>query len=293
MTYNLDKLPELLAEWKSRSDALHDLLSSLGDAKTLARIAFDNFGFCTDFPTHQNAVNLFDNWTCRLPLDDVSSGGMPLFSPEVDPRPRFVSEAFGDISGFNILELGSFEGAHGYQLSRMGAKSVLGIEASPSSYLKALIAKELTGMNANYLLGDFVKYLECAKINYDLIFACGVLYHMMDPIHLIKLIADRSDRAFFWTIYVSEEQSATWADSFMNENQGYQCKYHRHYYDPQFYSRGHSGVNPYCCRLTKNDILEALRTFGFNDLRIMKDEPESPGGAAFSLVCHRTVKGRA
>jgi hypothetical protein len=289
---SIDQLPELLAEWKSRSDALHDLLSSLGDAKTLTRIAFDNFAFCTEFPTHQNAVNVFDNWTCRLPLDDVRSGNMPLFSPEVDPRPRYVSDVFGDVSGFNILELGSFEGAHGYQFSRMGAKSVLGIESSPSSYLKALIAKEMTGMTASFLLGDFVKYLEQTEINYDLIFACGVLYHMVDPVHLIKLIGDHTDRAFFWTHYVTEEQSAISADSFAHESDGYQCKYYRYYYDPQIYSRGHSGVNPYCCRLRKDDILGALRTFGFDGLQIMMDEPGHPGGPAFSLVCYRTGKVR-
>jgi len=284
-----DRLPDWTIVLREHRKAPGRPAALPSDAKTLARLAFDNSGFCTEFPKHQNAVNLFDNWTCQLPMDAVKSGGTRLFSPEADPRPRYVSDVFGDISQFNILDLGSFEGAHSYQLCLMGAKSVLGIEARPSSYLKSLIAKEITGITAKFLLGDFVQYLQGTKLTYDLIFASGVLYHMRDPIKFIQLVSERTDRAFFWTHYVTEEESAIWTDSFMH--QGHQRKYHRYYY-PERADRGYAGVHPYCCRLTKTDILCALKTFGFDGVRIMLDEPGHPGGAAFSLVCYRTAKVR-
>ena len=52
----------------------------------------------------------------------------------------------GSIEGFRILELGPLESGHTYQLERLGAGSILCIEASPEFYLKSLIIKEILGL---------------------------------------------------------------------------------------------------------------------------------------------------
>jgi hypothetical protein len=287
MADDLSKLVQSIADWKSSSDALYDLLSASAISAALARPVLGATGFCTEMPSHQNAVDLFDNWTSQLPVEGISSGGMRLFSDE-DPRPGFVTAFFGDISNFDILELGSFEGAHSYQLSRLGAKSVLGIEAQPSSYLKSLIAKEATEMSASFLLGDFTKYLEETPRRFDLIFCSGVLYHMVDPVYLLKLISQRTDRIFLWTHYVTVEQSRNWADSFDFEGHGYRCRYHRLEYEPGRYDRRYSGVEAHCCRLLQSEILGAMKAFGFNRVEIMLDQPDHPNGPAFSVIGCKT-----
>jgi len=114
-------------------------------------------GFSPDLPSIQNAISIFGNWNSALPIPGVEAGGVGLFSAERDPRPSFAREVFGPLDRFDILELGSFEGGHSYQLEKLGAKSVLGIEASTESFLKSLVIKETLGLKARFLYGDFKK----------------------------------------------------------------------------------------------------------------------------------------
>ena len=72
-------------------------------------------------------------------------------------------------------------------------------KATPEAYLKCLVVKQLLGLQSSFRLGDFVRTLEDEARRYDLIYASGVLYHMPDPLHLLRLIAERTDRAYVWT----------------------------------------------------------------------------------------------
>ena len=235
-------------------------------------------------PSQQNAANLFD-WVCQVPVDGLTTGGMKLFEPE-DRRPQMVIDVFGDITGFDVLELGPLEAAHSYQLERFGVDSILGIEASPEFYLKCLIVKEILGLKTNFLLGDFNLHLEETDKIYDLIFAAGVLYHMLDPLHTLYLISRHSPRAFFWTHYINEEDTE-WRARAVNVH-GYNCDYYEIFYDTKAHSRGWAGVNPSACRMKQKDILGALEFFGYDSIRVMEDTPDHPGGPAFSFVCHNT-----
>jgi hypothetical protein len=243
-------------------------------------------GFSRSLPSIQNTISIFGNWTSVLPIPGVNAGNVPLFSAEQDPRPAFAREVFGPLDRLDILELGSFEGGHTYQLERLGARSVLGIEASAESFLKALVIKEILGLKAQFIYGDFIKYLETIPRKYDLIFAAGVLYHMTDPLHLLHLIAEHTDRVFIWTCYILPE---TPFNTIEVNRYGVQCQYHRYVYDPQMHGRHYSGVETYCCRLFKADIIRALQAYGFDNVRIMKDEPESPGCPSMSLVAYKSA----
>jgi hypothetical protein len=149
--------------------------------------------------------------------------------------------------------------------------------------------KELFSLRAHFLYGDFVGYLEAAPRQFDLIFACGVLYHMTDPLHLLQLISRSTDRVFLWTLYVSEEETARWPASEVipAERGGFRCRYHRIVYDPQTHGRAYSGTETYCCRLTKADIVAALRHYGYGELRVVKDDARETGNSNLSLVAWR------
>jgi SAM-dependent methyltransferase len=239
--------------------------------------------FVTKTPANQNCVDLFEGrWVCALPVPGLRSGGMALFSPE-DARPQAAAEVFGSLEGFRILELGPLEGAHSYQLERLGAGSILGIDASPEFYLKGLITKEVLDLKARFLLGDFNLFLAETDKRFDLVFACGVLDHMLDPLETLHLISRVTPRVFLWTHYVAKTMGVV----SQVERHGYRCDYHEIGYDDQDPGRGLSGIASSASRLRRDDILGALRGYGFDRVVIIADEPNHQGGPAVTLAAER------
>jgi hypothetical protein len=246
----------------------------------------DPSAFITEVASLQNGMNLFD-WTCKVPMEGLKTGSYPVFEKK-DKRPNFVINEFGSVKGWDILELGSFEGGHAYQLEKSGA-SVVGIEAHPSNYIKCLLAKNALQMNSVFLLGDFQKYLAMHSKKYDLIFASGVLYHMLHPVELMFHISNCTDRAFFWTHYVNSNQANEWNSKFKEEchYKDFACTYYKYAYDTNRFDRIYAGVEKECSRMTKDDIVNCLRHFGLTKFILLEDEPDHPGGPAFSFIVHR------
>jgi SAM-dependent methyltransferase len=238
--------------------------------------------FVQDAASPANAFALYKDWTSRVPLEGVTSGTMAVFSP-ADPRPTLVQKCFGSIYGWKVLELGSFEGGHTYQLESMGAY-VVGIEASPDSFQRALIVKNALDMRAYFLLGDFTKYLEVNEGAFDLIFASGVLYHMPDPIELLYQISRRTGHLFLWTHYVTNEIAAAWPPQFVQAYKGHgvSATYYQFAYANDA-SRSFAGTTAFCSRMTKADISSTLVNFGF-DLVQIHDHADHPHGPAMSLL---------
>jgi hypothetical protein len=134
-------------------------------------------------PSPQAAIDIFKGeWTSQLPLPDLNSGSLPVFE---DPRIEWAVAQMGGVKGKTVLELGPLEGGHTYMLERLGAKSVVAVEANARAYLKCLIVKELLGLErAQFLYGDFLEYLRQTSPKFDVCIASGVLYHMREPIEL-------------------------------------------------------------------------------------------------------------
>ncbi|MGF1528999.1 MAG: class I SAM-dependent methyltransferase [Candidatus Competibacterales bacterium] len=241
--------------------------------------------FVAAAPGHQTAVDLFrDRWVSRLPVDGLTTGSMDLFF-ERDPRPRQAAEACGGLEGLEVLELGSLEGGHTYQLEQLGAKGVLGIDASPEMYLKSLIAKEVLALKAQFLPGDFNRYLEAKPRTFDLVFACGVLYHMIDPVHTLYLIAQTAPRVFIWTHYLNEAHAAHCRAKSVTVH-GFTCDYYEVPYDDSSHSRGWAGIHQSAHRIERQTLLDALHHVGFVDVKVIEDTPDHPGGPALTVAGH-------
>lgn len=156
--------------------------------------------------TSEAAASVFaGSWTTdfsSIGLPDT--GGAQLLG---DHRLTWLEHRIGSLKDFNILELGSFEGAHSLTFERMGARSCLGIEANAQHFLRSLIVKNhVDSAKLKFLLGDFNAYMRQTALSFDLVSACGVLYHMTNPAELIALAAKRSRRLFIWTVLYDEEQ---------------------------------------------------------------------------------------
>lgn len=178
----------------------------------LATLSFQKFH--DRAPSPQAAVDIFKGrWASRFPDREppLVAGTAPHFTAEGDHRPAQAARAFGGeagrLDGFRIVELGPLEGGHTYQLEGLGAQ-VVAIEANAEAYLKCLIAKEILGMRSRFMLGDFERHLAAAQEPADLVFACGVLYHMTQPLRLIERICRAAPRCYLWTHYYDAERCA-------------------------------------------------------------------------------------
>src|SRR6187200_3094366 len=111
-------------------------------------------------PSHQNAVDIFQGkWASDFSevCPGLRAGQRQLFT--LDSRPRNAARLLGvngRLDGMRVLELGPLEGAHTYQLEKLGAARVLAVEANAEAFLKCLITKEIADLRvAKFMHGDF------------------------------------------------------------------------------------------------------------------------------------------
>jgi SAM-dependent methyltransferase len=157
-----------------------------------------------DAPTAQAAVDLIPEWTSKLPPNlNVKAGLADLFA---DGRVEWAVRALGGVRGKSVIELGPLEGGHTYMLEQAGACEVVAIEANKLCFMKCLIAKELLGISkSRFLLGDFTQWLDRESRTFDIGWVAGVLYHMDDPLRLLRQMAAHTNSIYLWTHYVPDE----------------------------------------------------------------------------------------
>jgi hypothetical protein len=252
--------------------------------------------YVTAAPGPQTAVDLFrGEWAARLPGDPpvAVAGHIPLFE---DPRVTWGVAELGGAAGRTVLELGPLEGGHTYMLERLGASRVVAIEACARAYLRCLVVKELLGLRAaRFLCGDFVEHLRRSADRYDLVLASGVLYHVLDPVELIALVAQVTDRLLVWTHYHDPAilaGRADLADAFTGavdlSHGGYRCRGHVFEYRSALEQPGFcGGTSPHGVWLPRADVLGCLAHFGFRRLRIAFEDPGHVHGPCFAVAASK------
>lgn len=244
-------------------------------------------------PSDQNAWDLFaGEWSSQPPASrpELKAGATPLFD---DPRITWANDRFnemglsGGVKGRNVLELGPLEAGHTYMLDRLGAASVTAVEANARAYLKCLVAKETLGMpSARFLLGDCLSFLGASNEPFDFGIACGILYHMTNPVELLALLARRCNALFLWTVYYDPEfvaqnpvPGAKFSEALRLEHAGFKHTVHRFNYGPSLEWKGFCGGGDiYSYWMEKDEILGALERFGFRDFRTQQ-HPNVHGSA--------------
>jgi hypothetical protein len=246
-------------------------------------------------PSAANIASLFqDQWLSRLPAEMGLEGGRAgLFD---DARIHRLLSLI-DIAGQDVLELGPLEGGHTAHFVRAGAARVTAIEANSLAFLKCLAVKEALGLeNVRFLLGDFVAFLRERRHSFDLCVACGVLYHMQNPVELLELLAQACRRhLFLWTHYFDANIVAHSSDAANHLTEPQICSWKgfrhtlvRYEYRSALESETFcGGPAPFSHWLPRADLLAALDYFGFRDVRILSEEPDHPHGPSFSLAASR------
>lgn len=249
-------------------------------------------------PEPDAALSLFDgSWSSRLPGRD-GPGRAELFD---DPRIDWLAAQFGDLNGARVLELGPLEAGHTWMLEQRGAR-VTAVEANHSAFLRCLTVKNLLGMSSEFLLGDFARALPAGG-PWDLVVASGVLYHMVEPDRLVADLAAASDRVFLWTHYFLDDAAAWHPDAASRIGTkwrtGEQIERRCNGVDlrlvPMLYEEalGWSGFcggpERHSLWVRRDDLLNLLRSFGFDDIRTAFDRPDGPNGPSFAVYAARTA----
>jgi hypothetical protein len=249
-------------------------------------------------PSPQAVLDIFaGEWASRLPppYDGLRAGTAGLFD---DERIRRALERFGPLDGQSVLELGPLEGGHTYMVLQAGAERVVAVEGNSRHFLKCLVVKDLLALHrAEFRLGDFVAMLHAQPDEYDLVLAQGVLYHMVDPVELIALTAERGRRLALWTQYYDADCVARLPTRIRRHfadapepavTRGFNHEHHRFDYGFGRKLVGFYGGNqPHANWLSRDVLLKALEHFGWRAIEIGLDEPDHPHGPCLSLTAIR------
>jgi hypothetical protein len=248
-------------------------------------------------PSAQNALDIFKGeWSSKLPdsLGLVTEPGpAELFE---DGRVTWAQEVLGSFEGWRILELGPLEGGHSYMFQNAKAGRVTSIEANTRAFLKCLSIKEVLKLDrVDFLLGDFMTYLEDCAESYDMVFASGVLYHMAEPIKLIRLLSGVSNRVFIWTHYYDAEVIAARVElahkfgdivSFEEDGVSYECS-EQSYKEALGWAGFCGGPGRTSKWMTRDSILRALEHYGLTEVQIAFEAPDHPNGPSFAICAKR------
>jgi hypothetical protein len=248
-------------------------------------------------PSPQNAVDTLPGWNHALPPEMGATAGAGFFYH--DGRILWALDQFGPLEGKSVLEIGPLEASHTYMLEQRHPAMLHAVEANRLSFLRCLVVKELLQLKtARFFLGDCQAWLAGNDQNYDLILACGVLYHMWDPVRLIELMAQRTDAIFLWTHYASDSampvgdprRGAFIGDVEIERRHGvavrlYARSYHGAWLDKAFCG----GIHDKHRWIARDDILALLGALGFDDLRITDEQPDHPNGPAFCVYARRQL----
>lgn len=248
--------------------------------------------YTSSAPHPQNAIDIFKGeWASKLP--GLQSGAAELFD---DSRLTWADEQLSGFRGKHVLELGPLEAGHTYMMEKLGAESITSVESNSRAYLKCLIVKETFGLQrAKFLYGDFIEYLRSQDTKFDICFASGVLYHMRNPVELIDLACHVADKVYLWTHYYDRPTilanptlTPKFPSNSESEYKGQKYTLYRYEYQAALNSKGFCGGSaPYSAWLAKNDILNSLRRFGFNNVEIAFDDLHHIHGPSFAVAAMR------
>jgi hypothetical protein len=252
----------------------------------------------TGAPSPQAMLDVFaGEWASKLPApyDGLRAGEALLFD---DERIRWTLERFGPLDGRSVLDLGPLEGGHTYMALQAGARRVVAVEGNARHFLKCLVVKDLLRMDgAEFRLGDFIAMLQSEPDEYDLVLAQGVLYHMVDPVELIALTAERGRRLALWTQYYDAEHVARLAPRIRGHfadqpaaavTRGFSHTLHRFDYGFGRKLVGFYGGNqPHANWLSRDDLMGALEHVGWREIQVGFEQPDHPHGPSLSLTAVR------
>jgi SAM-dependent methyltransferase len=205
-------------------------------------------------------------WVTRFTVDGVAYGG----SIDLSGDPR-VADFFAAFPGVRtVLELGSLEGAHSFQLAGR-VEHVLAVEGREGNVAKARFVQGLLGVdNVEFRLADLETFPLHDLGRFDAVFCSGLLYHLPEPWRLLDQLAEVAPRVLVATHYAAAAEA---------EHEGVPGRWFRELgrRDPL------SGLSRRSFWMTLPALVERLERNGFAT-EVRRDDPEHVNGPLVTVT---------
>lgn len=96
-----------------------------------------------------------------------------------------------------MLDTGCNDGWYSFEYEKLGAK-MTGLEAREEAVRRANLIREYFSSNANFICGDLednALFEEMRSKKFDVVLFYGILYHLTDPINVLRRMGELSNRA--------------------------------------------------------------------------------------------------
>lgn len=177
----------------------------------------------------------------------------------------------------SVLEVGCFEGIHTIGLT-MYCSDVTAIDVRPVNVFKTLARLACHGVSAKVFQKN-VEAMDDQDGRYDLVFHCGVLYHLLNPIEHILALGRVTQHLFLDTHIARDEPR-------IDERRINNLTFYGASHDEGGWADPFSGRDPTAFWLTQNSLLEALRQAGFAAINVWEVREER-NGPRISLVASK------
>lgn len=181
---------------------------------------------------------------------------------------QFLRTIFPDgVAGKRVVDLGCLEGGYAVGLARAGF-DVLGIEVRQSNFENCQRVKAGTHLPNLTFACDDVRNLGKYGV-FDVVFCCGLLYHLDEPRKFIELMAKACRRVAIIDTHVADTRRK-FALSKVTQNEGWTGRWvrERHEHHRRWFHRRHEEKwaawnNQKSFWPMKRDLLEGLSQAGF------------------------------
>jgi SAM-dependent methyltransferase len=168
----------------------------------------------------------------------------------------------------SILEVGCFEGIHTVGL-RIYSDDVTAVDIRPINVVKTLARLAYHGTYAKVFQAD-IEQLPAGFGSFDVIFHCGVLYHLMNPAEHLQRLGGMS-RHLFLDTHVEEPETAVQARSMSGK------QYWGAYHDEEGWCDPFSGKDRKAFWLRQDSLELLLAMAGFHHVEILQRRDERNG----------------
>lgn len=148
----------------------------------------------------EEEIRRLSPWYYRFDLGGVSTSITTPCDPQGHRSVSLPERAVDLLAGRTVLDVGCNEGGYTFEALARGAAHVHGFDCRPVNIEKARFVADVLGyQNAEFSLGACDEWIETNSRTYDVVFLCGLLYHVPEPWKTIKAYCGIASRTMFIT----------------------------------------------------------------------------------------------
>jgi SAM-dependent methyltransferase len=219
------------------------------------------------------------DWQTGYYLPDGRVLGVPGKRGEIhkltDPRILTLHDRV-DLSGKSVLELGCCEGGLTVQIASR-CKHVVAVDSRARNIAGAILRAYVWNLDHRiaFQIADARDYV-ADNYAFDVIFHCGLLYHLNDPITHLRSLSQMSKCLLLDTHYVTDDDNVEFSGSGL-----FGRRYHEGGFNDPF-----SGMTDLSFWLNRSSLLRLLKQAGYDQIEIISDRVER-NGPRMTLIAER------